>query len=432
MFISEGGRLVSIDPSSGAKSPAGVQCDFPTTTTEHRLVWCGRAGTIWAVHPEDTSFTEVRFPRLPGSTDTAPGQPTLFGSNARLIDGKYLLFMSIEGSLQAARLDPVTMQLGRTVTVLDGVRREGYSGAGQYVITPAGDLVYSPGHNAEVGRMVRTSDGVRFDTLAVPPIAAQRFDLSPDGRSLAVVVPGVRGEELRVYDLQSGRAATWQSGWYIGELRWDPSGTRIVFKVTVGPTDSTFTLVGAPNSSAPPDTLLRTGIEPSQFLDNGTVLGSAGDLDIVTLHLGTSPARADTLKLPGDQYYPSVSPNGRWMVFFERNRDVVLAPYPWRGVRYTIGIGLEPTWTREGDLVYWSRDLWWYQIHITPGSNPPFEPPRRWFNDPQFMNTYYRSHVHTADGQEIYLRGSGRNTGSYLRVIPGWVKQMERAVDEAK
>ena len=432
MLISEGARLVSVDPSSGAKSTNGAQCDFPATTPDHLLVWCGRAGSIWAVHPDDTLGTRLRFPRLAGSADTAPRYPTLFGSDARLIDGKYLLFMSIEGSLQAARFDPATMQLGRTVTVLDGVRREGYSGMGQYVITRAGDLVYSPGENAEVGRMVRTPDGVRFDTLAVPPIAAQRFDLSPDGRSLAVVVPGVRGEELRVYDLQTGRATNWQTGWYIGELRWDPSGTRIIYDVTRGPTDSSVTLIGAPNSSAPPDTVLRGAVEPSQFLANGTVLGSTGNTDMVTVHLGTFPARVDTLKLPEDQYYPSVSPNGQWMAFFERNRDVMLAPYPWRGVRYTVGSGLEPMWTKEGDLVYWARDMWWYKVHLTPGSNPPVQPPRRWFNDPQFMNTFYRSHFHTLDGQEIYLRGSGRNTGSYLRVIPGWVTLMERAVDGAK
>ena len=108
----------------------------------------------------------------------------------------------------------------------------------------------------------------------------------------------------------------------------------------------------------------------------------------------------------------------------------MLAPYPWTGMRYKVGEGKEPAWDRDGRLVYQTTNLWWYTVRLTTG-NPPFEAPMRWFTDPQFLNTYYRSHVHAPDGSEIYLRGSSHSTGSYLRVIPGWVKQMKRAVDAA-
>ena len=35
------------------------------------------------------------------------------------------------------------------------------------------------------------------------------------------------------------------------------------------------------------------------------------------------------------------------------------------------------------------------------------------------------------DGDLIYLQSPAETLGYYLRVIPGWVKAMERAVDEA-
>jgi hypothetical protein len=81
--------------------------------------------------------------------------------------------------------------------------------------------------------------------------------------------------------------------------------------------------------------------------------------------------------------------------------------------------------------VYWSRDHWWSQVKVTGTGSPPFQPPQRWFTDPRFMNTFYRSHIFTRDGSEIYLRGSGAQTGAYLRVIPGFAARMERIVDSA-
>jgi hypothetical protein len=41
------------------------------------------------------------------------------------------------------------------------------------------------------------------------------------------------------------------------------------------------------------------------------------------------------------------------------------------------------------------------------------------------------SHQVTPDGRLIYVRPEPRVPGRYLRVVPTWVAQMKRAVDEA-
>jgi len=51
--------------------------------------------------------------------------------------------------------------------------------------------------------------------------------------------------------------------------------------------------------------------------------------------------------------------------------------------------------------------------------------------DPRFADTPGWSTAATPNGEVIYLQSPSENLGFYLRVIPGWVGQMKRAVDAA-
>jgi len=78
-----------------------------------------------------------------------------------------------------------------------------------------------------------------------------------------------------------------------------------------------------------------------------------------------------------------------------------------------------------------STALWHWRTKVAGSGSALFSPPERWFRDPLMINTVSRSHLITPDGADLYLRGSGRSTGAYLRVIPNWVATMKRAVDAA-
>ncbi|WP_411281123.1 protein kinase domain-containing protein [Gemmatimonas sp.] len=437
-WISAGRLLVGddddafvVDPSSGSKRSGPRFCISPTEIPGHDLALCSEGSTVFLVNTDDASG-RVFYPRVVGEADSAGRVPSLFGAGARVVDGRYLVFMSVEGALQAASFDPATRAVGRVVRVLDGVRREGYSGAGQFALTTRGDLVYAPGENAQVGRLASTKNGVTFDTLPLPPIAALRFDMTRDGRRLAVVKQGVRGQELWVFDVATGRGNLWQSHFFIGEPRWNAEGTSLVFDVLRGVADTAVSLVGSPDASAPPQVLAQV-VSTSAWPNATTLFGSSTNQRSIVRANPTQNARPlDTLITGTDVLAsPSVSPNGRWFTYLFQNGKIVLAPWPLNGTTYQVAEGLEPEWMPDGSLTFWSFDQWHWRTKVSGSGGVPFTPPERWFRDPHMINTVSRSHLITPDGANLYLRGSGRSTGAYLRVIPNWVSTMKRAVDAA-
>jgi hypothetical protein len=68
---------------------------------------------------------------------------------------------------------------------------------------------------------------------------------------------------------------------------------------------------------------------------------------------------------------------------------------------------------------------------IDASREPPVVTKRLWFDPPDFVETAGLSHQVTPDGRLIYVRPEPRVPGRYLRVVPTWVAQMKRAVDEA-
>ena len=359
LLVAEYRDVFFVDPSTGSTRPGPRLCVGPAEIPNHDLTICSEKGTVYLVNTRDTSGC-VFYPRVAGGADFTGRTPSLFGSGARVVDGRYLVFMSVEGALQAASFDPSTHAVGRVVRLLDGVRREGYSGAGQFALTARGDLVYAPEENAEVGRFTKTTDGVTFDTLPLPPLAALRFDMTRDGRRLAVVKQGVRGQELWVHDVATGRGNLWQSSWYIGEPRWNADGTSLVFDVQRGIADSAVSLVGSPDASTPPKALAHFLIA-SSWRNAGTLFGMAnGERSIVQMNPALSSLAPDTLVVvAGVTSFPSVSPNGRWITYLTNATGTIsLAAWPLNGTIFQVANGIEPEWMPDGSLAFWSDDQW--------------------------------------------------------------------------
>jgi hypothetical protein len=51
--------------------------------------------------------------------------------------------------------------------------------------------------------------------------------------------------------------------------------------------------------------------------------------------------------------------------------------------------------------------------------------------DPQFADTDGPSFAVSPEGDLVYKRSSAENHGYYFRVVPGWIAEMKRAVNEA-
>ena len=125
-----------------------------------------------------------------------------------MVAGQYLVWLATDGNLVAASYDAERHLAGPPIRMLEGIRREAL-GEGQYDISATGTLVYAPGLDATIGRLVRFRPGQPIAPLSIEPADYQRYDLSRDGRWLAVVTPGSEGMELRVHDLRNGQRSTW-------------------------------------------------------------------------------------------------------------------------------------------------------------------------------------------------------------------------------
>ena len=72
-----------------------------------------------------------------------------------------------------------------------------------------------------------------------------------------------------------------------------------------------------------------------------------------------------------------------------------------------------------------------YSVTVDPEQDPPFEDPELIVADAHFADTPGQSFEILRDGDIVYKRSPTENLGYYVRVVPGFVDEMKRRVDEA-
>jgi serine/threonine-protein kinase len=448
VFIDQDGlRFQRLDLLSGdiVEEIPVTYCINPHRLPGGRRLLCG-GGTLkfaYVVDLEDSAldsmlaYTPLRTTAVPGA-DRA--RSVVRGSDFRIVDDEYLLYMSLEGDLRAVPIDVADDRVGRSITVLPGVRTESYSGIGQYQVTPDGTLYYIPGIHAHIGRLVRTNaDGV-ITPLPIDPAPFVRFDLSPDGRSLAAVVEGIERQELRIYNLQTGGSQVWLEEQLVLQPRWSPDDDPLLVGVRAVPGVTGAVLLGSPNSPSPPDTVAWiSNFWAGDYHADSLILGALGRLGrTLRLDVSTLPATVDFVG--GSSFMESISPDGRWLTHWGTDfRGFVLEPWPSRDRVYEItGAGYQGLWLSANEIVSGGLEIGagrregrWYKTRIDPDSDPPFRQPVFWFQDPLFTDVPGPPFTTTHDGGILYMQRLGPNVAHFIRVIPGWVEQMKRAVDEA-
>jgi serine/threonine-protein kinase len=424
------------DPSTKTSTIAArASCALPTYDRRSHGIVCGYQRRAWAIAAQgeqDTTRVPLRFAAR-GDSATLP----VIGTHFRLLDDDLVAFVSSDGALLGAMADLPRRQLGRPVSLIRGLRREGFHAPGQYDVSSTGTLAFVPGANAEVGRFARLTPGGSPVLLPIPPGAYHRFDVSADGRRLAVVKFAADQHELWVFDITTGHGERWLQAMYIGEPRWDRRGERIIVTLRPDLNRPYVTVLGSPVGTNPPDTLRGSGrgVYVSTYFADSLVLGFAADNKLVRLDLRTRPERVDTLTADAG-FAPALSPDGRWLAYSgsEVGRyDVFLERFPSDGQRYRVtpNGGLEGLWLNSSRLLFRSGSAF-FEVGITVQSANPVGEPRLVARDPRFVDTMERSMVLAPDGSIIYVQGTGQATGSFIRVIPRWIDQARRLVREQK
>ncbi|MGK2935089.1 MAG: protein kinase domain-containing protein [Gemmatimonadaceae bacterium] len=421
----DGTRARWFDPGGGSTTSLGLRyCIMPAPLPDATAVVCGGGGNKRATRlslRDGASHAEL----WTNAGDSTP----VFGSHFQIVGGRYLTYLSIGGDLVAAPVDLTTGRVGRSVRMATGLGRHDYFGTGTYAISASGTLVYSHGINRAVGHLVRARDGA-IDTLPVGRAAFLRFSFSPDGRRLAAVVESLEGEELRVYDLRTGRYVPWIRRAEVRQPVWSPRGDRLLFTVD----DSVF--VGSPDLAGPPEFVLRSteAFEAFAWTPENKVVGVLWiPFLAVALHVGERPVRLDTLR--SDVSFIRPSPDGRWIAYSNAAiNEIWLERFPRDGQRYQVATGSidEAHWLSSSELAFTTYDdgAKVERLVVNPSSNPPFGERRQWLDLPEFRGTAGLSTA-LSNGGIVYIQGEPAQPVRYLRVVPRWVDRMKHAVDAA-
>ncbi len=356
----------------------------------------------------------------------------VYGSQFMVIDERYVVYASQQGDLQAARVDLAKRTIGRPVRMLSGLSLRDYSAAASYRVADNGTLVYAVGPNHAVGQLVR-QNAQSVDTLPVGRAAFKMWSMSPDGKRLAATVEVLEGQELRVYDLQTGRFDVLASARDIRQPLWSPTGDRLVYALLHA--DGTVELSVRPlntREAPPPLVRGREFFEPLEWLPDGRVILSDWATKVVAMNLGQRSTKEDTLIT--DALYGAVSPDGKWIAYSQLDENAMwLEPLPRTGKRYLLHSGSsadDPHWLSATELVFKSNESWGFdRVTITASAESPVGPVRRWFTALRALDTPGASSQLSVDGRVIYLQADVEVPVRSLRVVPNWVAKMKQAVD---
>lgn len=426
----DGQRMSWLDPAgSTPRTKSITRCAYAGVWLEaSRQLLCAINRVAVIADPESGEQWTIRAAAPNGAVGKV-----VAGSSFRLVDNRYLVYLAADGALVAAKYDAATHTAGKAVLLLTGVRREAV-GEGQYDLAANGSLVYAPGVDATVGRIVRMLPGKQPEPLPLAAADFQRFDLSRDGRWLAAVVQGPVENELRQYDLRNGQMFTWLRGEYLRHPLWDPAGEKIIVAAREGPRYAV--LLGAPSSGSQPDTVLSGSgntnyIDPTDFHDDHLAIAQdwVGS-NVFALDPSARQPKLDTV-LKGARF-ATLSPRGNLILYatLEGNR-VLATSFPTPGRRWQIASeGSEPIWLSASEVLY-RLGVSWFIVHVNADTGEPLGPGTFWGRDPRFSDTPGWSNRLSHDGGIIYVQGPAQVTGNHFRVIPNWVAQMKSTVDAA-
>jgi dipeptidyl aminopeptidase/acylaminoacyl peptidase len=278
------------------------------------------------------------------------------GTIPRFAREDLLLFVR-DGALMAAPFDlGEPERAGVPETILDGVLVE--STIGHFALSGEGTMVYAPGR-WQVGKALVWDDGNgNVQELDFPLLGYGDFELSPDGKRLAITV-GSASAVIWIYDLERGtrrRLTTEGTGYH---AVWSPDGTRIAYATSEG--DAHSMLVVTVGSSEPPRVLV-TGpntLLPYAWHEQAGLLYAewGGPNDIHSMD-PEAPEDSRLLVSSGaSEWGPDISPDGKWMAYTsdESGRyEIYVRSIGAGGRSWSVSVdgGEEPIWSSDGSAIF--------------------------------------------------------------------------------
>jgi serine/threonine-protein kinase len=366
------------------------------------------------------------------------------GSDARYVSTGHIVYVS-GGTLLGVPFDLPTLEVtGAAVPVVEGVRRDVYSGVAQFAISESGSLIYVPGP-ASAGQ----DDVMLFDRkggaepLKLPPARYDFPRVSPDGKRIAFETND--GKEAVISIFERSGASSVRRLTFGGNNRyplWSADGRRLTFQSDYDGDPAVFWQPvdgGTAERLTTPD--WGTSHVPESWSPDGDVLLFCAAKDSVsslwTLSLRdrkvTPFADVKGSSLPTNAMF---SPDGRWVAYqVGETREIegttYVQPFPPTGTKYEIARGGRPLWSRDGKELFFVPGPGRFMV-VTMRTTPGFT-----FTSPVAVPRGFGL-AHPAAPRTFDIMPDGRIVGigapqsgsgpAQIHVVLNWTEELKRLV----
>ncbi len=438
IYFTTGKSVVGRVPEGGGVVEVVSKLDSASGVTEHDWAQVLPGGKRLLIQLWHSSIADAELAVLELATGEVT--PVVQGLYGRYIPTGQLVYATSTGSLMSASFDASTgKMLGAPIAIVEKVQIDASSGSAQFSISDNGTLAYMSGGGAGSAQVVwidRTGKQTPVDSAWRGQFAD--VALSPDNSQLAIAVLGSDGEQIWVKRLPGGPLSrlTFTTG---GSSRpvWAPDGRRLAFiSSQVGGARQGW--IQRADGSAEATLLLKTGrsVEEVEWTPGGRQflarLGSTtGGRDIVLASEGDTTQRS-LVSGPGDEFAPTVSPDGRWFAYAsnESGRSEIfvrLLDDPGAGrTQVSLHGGEEPRWARSGkELYYRTRAGELMAAEVTLGATFSARPPRVLFVIPNAAtDNFHQAYDVSRDGRFLMVNQAANEDGELVMVF-NWFDEMK-------
>ena len=286
------------------------------------------------------------------------------GHDATYVPTGHLLYTR-SGTLFAVPFDLQRLAVaGAPMAVVEGVADSPASGTSHFSVASSGSLVFMPGSALPLQQLTWFDrEGKALDVTGEPGRFAG-ISVSPNGQRIAVHRHDESGGDLWLYDGPRRMRLTFEASQENASPIWSPDGTRIVFQSQRNGKWGVY-LKNADGSGAEE---LLTESEllkwPSAWTpDGGSILYVVVDPttrhDVWLLPLTGDRRPLPMLNGPSVEYFPQVSPDGRWLAYSSNeagSMQVFVKPFPAGSGRWLVSsgdIGDFPRWRGDGKELFY-------------------------------------------------------------------------------
>ena len=323
---------------------------------------------------------------------------------------------------------------GPSRSVLNGLRVEG-SGVGQYDISSEGTLVFLPGRDEGISKLVWVDRVGNECPTTLPRTRSGTFEISPDGASVAAVVEGhpFRVDLLRLAD---GSVSRLTPVTIHGRAPiWFPDGTAVafsgfrgrqhagLFKLAVSTGHIDVLLEGQPEAW-----IALSDITPDgENLLIGSWTQEMGT-DIKLLNVAGGNEETEVLvRTPNAEWGAVCSPDGEWMAHTTDQNgryEIVVRKLDGTGDPVVVSPdgGEEAVWSQSAKELFYRYERTWYSVRYDISGGFKAEAPSVLFEG-EYLNLPGRSYAVSADGRRFLVaKGSARwMSAKEISVVPEWV-----------